>query len=161
MREEPKNGSKYVNTRSRRLLPGRVQDWIESLNDLPYLTAMFEPLPRAFYRPSAAKVAPALLGKWLIRNTPAGPCGGPIVETEAYVQGDPACHAFCGPTARNRVMWGHPGVAYVYLIYGNHFCVNAVCCPEGTAEAVLIRAIEAAQGQEWMFRQRPVVRPEE
>jgi DNA-3-methyladenine glycosylase len=121
---------------------------------------MFKPLRRDFFNPSAERVAPALLGKWLVRNTPAGPCGGPIVETEGYIQGDPACHAFCGPTARNRVMWGRPGVAYVYYIYGNHYCVNAVCCPEGTAEAVLIRAAEAALGVDWMLQNRPVTHPQ-
>ena len=89
----------------------------------------FRPLPRRFYKPSAKVVAPALLGHWLIRNTPNGPCGGPIVETEAYLVGDPACHGAPGPTARNRVMFGGPGHGYVYFIYGNYFCMNAVCQP--------------------------------
>ena len=71
----------------------------------------FKPLPRRFYEPSARVVAMALLGHWLIRDTPSGPCGGPIVETEAYLVGDPACHGAPGPTARNRVMFGRPGRA--------------------------------------------------
>jgi DNA-3-methyladenine glycosylase len=103
-------------------------------------------------------VAPRLLGHWLIRNTPVGVCGGPIVETEAYVTNDPACHAAPGKTKRNRAMWETPGHSYVYLIYGFHFCFNAVCCPEGIADAVLIRAIEPAVGENFMRQQRPVAR---
>jgi DNA-3-methyladenine glycosylase len=114
------------------------------------------PLPRAFYEPSAKVVAPALLGHWLIRNTPAGPCGGAIVETEAYLQGDPACHAARGLTLRNRVMFGEPGHAYVYFIYGNHYCVNTVCQPAGMAEAVLIRAIEVGFGEGFTRQHRQV-----
>jgi len=116
----------------------------------------FIPLPKSFYEPSAKVVAPGLLGHWLIRNTPEGPCGGAIVETEAYLSDDPACHAARGPTPRNRVMFGGPGHGYVYLIYGYHFCVNAVCRPAGMAEAVLIRAIEPAFGEPLMQRRRPV-----
>lgn len=119
---------------------------------------MFKPLPREFYEPSARVVAPRLLGHWLIRQTPEGLCGGPIVETEAYLRDDPACHAFAGPSNRNRAMFGHPGHAYVYLIYGFYYCFNTVCLPHGHGEAVLIRAIEPAFGVEWMKRQRPVLR---
>jgi DNA-3-methyladenine glycosylase len=119
----------------------------------------FFALPRSFYAPSAKVVAPRLLGHWLIRNTPDGPCGGPIVETEAYLEGDPACHGAPGPTARNRVMFGAPGHCYVYLIYGLHFCVNAVCRPPGVAEALLIRAVETAFGTEQMLARRPAIKP--
>jgi DNA-3-methyladenine glycosylase len=113
-------------------------------------------LPRSFYEPSASIVAPKLLGHFLIRETPQGMRGGAIVETEAYVVGDAACHAARGMTKRNRVMFGKPGRGYVYLIYGFHFCVNAVCCPEGVGEAVLIRAVEATVGEQQMRALRPV-----
>ncbi len=116
----------------------------------------FMPLPHSFFEPSASVVAPALLGHWLIRRTSEGVCGGPIVETEAYVQGDQACHAAPGLTARNQVMFGPPGRAYVYFIYGAHYCVNAVCQPTGVAEALLIRALEASFGVELLRRRRPI-----
>jgi DNA-3-methyladenine glycosylase len=122
---------------------------------------IFSPLPRSFYEPSARVVAPGLLGHFLIRNTPDGPCGGAIVETEAYLVGDAACHAAPGPTRRNRVMFGHPGHAYVYLIYGFHFCVNTVCRPAGVAEAVLIRAVEATFGEPLMSARRLASKPRE
>jgi len=118
------------------------------------------PLPRAFYEPPADLVAPRLLGHWLVRRTPRGLCGGPIVETEAYLWDDAACHAAPGLSPRNRVMFGPPGHAYVYFIYGAHYCVNAVCRPAGTGEAVLIRAIEPTAGRQILehYRHAPGLR---
>jgi DNA-3-methyladenine glycosylase len=121
----------------------------------------FAALPREFYAPSAKVVAPELLGHWLVRNTAEGPCGGPIVETEAYLLDDPACHAAPGLTERNRVMFGPPGHGYVYFIYGCHYCVNTVCQPAGVAEAVLIRALEVGVGEPLMHQWRPVKRRHE
>lgn len=119
----------------------------------------FSPLPRSFYKPSAEVVASRLLGQLLVRNTPDGPCGGPIVEVEAYLVDDAASHSFNGQTARNRVMWGPPGHGYVYFIYGNHWCFNVVCRPVGTAEAVLIRALEPTIGLDLMESRRAVSKP--
>jgi len=116
---------------------------------------VFTPLPREFYLPSAEIVAPLLLGHYLLRRTQQGIIGGLIVETEAYLYNDPACHAAVKETARNRSMFGDCGRSYVYLIYGMHYCFNAVCCEEGKPEAVLIRAIEPTFGQEIIQANRP------
>jgi DNA-3-methyladenine glycosylase len=99
-----------------------------------------------FDRPSTA-VAPALLGCLLWHDSPAGLVAVRLTEVEAY-QGpaDPASHAFRGQTARNAVMFGPPGHAYVYFTYGMHFCVNLVCQPTGQPEAVLIRAGQVVTG---------------
>jgi len=117
---------------------------------------MFDALPRSFYEPPADTVAPRLLGKLLVRNLSDGACVARIVETEAYLANDAACHAAMGPTRRNRVMFGSPGHAYVYFIYGVYYCVNAVCQPKGVGEAVLIRGIEPVAGVELMRKRRAV-----
>ena len=114
------------------------------------------PLPpklrRSFFDRSVQKVAPELIGATLLVNG----VGGRIVEVEAYHHTDPAAHSYIGRTERNAVMFGPPGYAYVYRSYGIHWCLNFVCEKEGSASAVLIRALEPTQGLALMRRRRGV-----
>jgi DNA-3-methyladenine glycosylase len=95
-----------------------------------------------------------LLGCILTHRSPKGVASGVIVETEAYRPEDPACHAYSGPTMRNRTMFGRPGLAYVYLSYGIHHLLNVVCEGEGVGSAVLIRALRPLDGCALMVRRR-------
>jgi DNA-3-methyladenine glycosylase len=105
------------------------------------------PLPRSFYERDTVAVAQALLGATLVRQVGPTRRAGRIVETEAYVGPDDlACHARTGPGGRAAVMYGPAGVAYVYLIYGMHHCLNAVTEREGYPGAVLIRGLEPVVG---------------
>jgi DNA-3-methyladenine glycosylase len=112
-------------------------------------------LPRGFYLDPPDIVAQSLLGKVLVRDLEGERLTGRIVETEAYFgEDDPAAHAFAGRTARNAVLFGPPGMAYVYFIYGMHFCLNISCEPEGQAGCVLLRALEPLTGLATMARLR-------
>jgi len=116
-----------------------------------------KPLPRAFYDRDPRQVSRELLGKVLLRRARSRVLAARIVEVEAYLgEDDPAAHSFAGRTLRNAVLFGPPGCAYVYFIYGNHYCLNVSCLPDGVAGGILFRAVEPLQGMEQMALSRNV-----
>ncbi len=111
-------------------------------------------LPRSFYLRPTLQVAPDLLGKYIVRVLPDHTLIGKIVEVEAYLHNDPACHAYKGKTKRNEVMFQQGGKLYVYFTYGMHYCANVVTEEEGIGSAVLIRGIEPISGIQFMEQKR-------
>lgn len=112
-------------------------------------------LPRSFYERAPDIVGQALLGKVIVREWKGERLAGRIVEVEAYFgEKDPAAHAYIGRTARNAVLFGPPGVAYVYFIYGMYYCLNVSCEPDGLAGCILIRALEPVEGLATMAKLR-------
>ena len=129
------------------------QTWLQSRNKLRRI------LIRDFYDRDTEIVSRELLGAILECKTADGIASGMIVETEAYVgEHDAACHAAAGRTRRTEPLYGPPGNAYVYFIYGMHWCINAVTRAEGLPSAVLIRALEPLSGIPLMRRRRPKAR---
>jgi DNA-3-methyladenine glycosylase len=130
-----------------------------SMGKSPYEieSASIQPLTQAFFARDPRRVARELLGKVLVRRNGRRHLAARIVEVEAYLgEDDPAAHSAAGRTARNAVLFGPPGHAYVYFIYGNHYCLNVSCEPEGQAGGVLFRALEPLCGIEDMAEARGV-----
>jgi DNA-3-methyladenine glycosylase len=124
----------------------------------PALLHKTPPLAQKFYGRSALTVAKDLLGKVLVTGSGRSLAAGLIIEVEAYLgSDDPASHAFRGKTARNSSMFQGGGIAYVYLSYGMHRCVNVVTGREGEGEAVLLRALWPLEGQELMAKRRGLI----
>jgi DNA-3-methyladenine glycosylase len=118
------------------------------------------PLPRSFYSRDPREVARELLGKLLIRRDGRTLLAGRIVEAEAYLGAvDPGAHSYRGRTPRNAVLFGPPGHAYIYFIYGNHYCTNASCRHTGESGGVLLRALEPVSGIAQMAALRNITLP--
>ena len=118
--------------------------------------AKIDKLTRSFYSRPTLEIAPDILGKYIVYNSPLGKLSARIVEVEAYIgQNDPACHAANGKTDRNEVMFGPPGFSYIYFIYGMYHCLNFVTEAKGKAAALLLRAAEPDEGLEIMGNNSP------
>jgi DNA-3-methyladenine glycosylase len=138
--------------------PGKAATGLEKLTATQLRAA--RPLSREFFNRDPVTVGRELLGRLLIRREGRRLLAGRVVEDEAYLGSeDPAAHAFRGKTARNSVLFGPPGHAYVYFIYGNHYCLNVSCMPEGYGEGVLFRALEPVYATEAMAQARGVDLP--
>lgn len=123
----------------------------------PAIHSAIHPLDRDFYARDPRRVARDLLGKVLVRQDAVVRLTARIVEVEAYLgKNDPAAHSAAGRTLRNAVLFGPPGYAYIYFIYGNHYCLNVSCEPDGQAGGVLFRALEPVSGVEEMARARGI-----
>ena len=148
------------NIQSNRVSRAALQPAAEKVDARSLLSA--PRLSREYFVRDAVTVARELLGKLLIRREGRKLLAGRIVEDETYLgAADPAAHAFNGRTPRNAVLFGPPGHAYVYFIYGNYFCTNVSCMPEGDAEGVLLRALEPVFGLETMAKARGLELPSE
>ena len=125
--------------------------------DRKWVTKVRRPLARAFFNRDPQIAGPELLGKVLLRREGRRFLAGRIVEVEAYLGvDDPAAHSASGRTPRNAVLFGPPGFVYVYFIYGNHYCLNVSCLPDGVAGGILFRALEPLTGIEQMALNRDV-----
>src|ERR1051326_8330940 len=160
-------GRSSCNSRSRlpttsagrsRPMNNRMSDFHCTVDPAQFMPRVGPILKRSFYKRPTVEVARELLGKVIVH----GPTGGTIVETEAYLGGDDlAAHSARGVTDRTRVIFGPPGHAYVYFIYGMYECLNLVCEPKGVPGCVLIRALEPVAGIDLMRQRRPAARKNE
>jgi len=122
------------------------------------MKSKLKPVPREFFSRDPRAVSHEILGKLLVRKNGRNPLVARIVEVEAYLGADDAAaHAAAGRTVRNAVLFGPPGYAYIYFIYGNHYCLNVSCLPDGIPGGVLFRALEPLEGIKEMATLRGIV----
>ena len=118
-----------------------------------------DPLPRSFFDRTVLEVAPNLLGRLVVHETPEGSVTARLTEVEAYDgPNDPGSHAFRGRSKRNGTMFGPPGHVYVYFTYGMHYCMNLVCGPIGAPTGILLRAAEITEGADLARKRRPAAK---